>query len=96
MCPQMKPVGAPLCSRAGDHLLARAGGEADWESPRRDDRVGGLGMEQATYQLPPLLCRAAVSQSIHVPTDRDLPPDTWGRVLGEAACWVHHQDPIGG
>lgn len=43
-----------------------------------EERWGEAGMERVTYQLPPLLRRAAVPQSIHVPTDRDLPPDTRG------------------
>ena len=57
---------------------------------------GEVGLGQTTYQLPPLLCRAAVPQSVDVPTDGDLPPDTRGRVLREAARRVHHQDTIGG
>lgn len=55
--PQMEPVGAPLCRRAGDQ----------GEGPGKESGAGRR--EQATYQLPSLLCRAAVPQSVHIPTD---------------------------
>ena len=84
----------PLCGVKGMYpYMEPVGGcpvQQDWRSPpglgRGQGRSGGPregrgdGEEggQATYQLPPLLCRAAVPQSIHIPTDRDLPPDTRG------------------
>lgn len=39
-CPHTEPIGAPLCSRTGDHLLAWAGGRADREGPGKDEGMG--------------------------------------------------------
>ena len=43
-----------------------------------------------------MLGRPGLPQGEDTAADRDLPPQAWTRVLGEAMVRVHHQHAIGG
>lgn len=48
----------------------------------------------STYQFPPLLSRSGFPESVHITTDRDLPPNSRFGFLSEPSFWMHDQHPI--